>query len=46
MVCGPELPGLNHRVEIVAGVLASECRELMQAFFRERRATNSSLRSS
>jgi tRNA(adenine34) deaminase len=46
MVCGLELPGLNHRVEVVSGVRAAECRELMQAFFRERRAANSSLRSS
>jgi tRNA(adenine34) deaminase len=28
---------LNHRIEITSGVLAGECRELMQAFFRERR---------
>ncbi len=28
---------LNHRVEITSGVLADECRELMQGFFRERR---------
>jgi tRNA(adenine34) deaminase len=28
---------LNHRVEITSGVLADECRELMQKFFRERR---------
>ena len=28
---------LNHRVEIVSGVLADECRELMQSFFRSRR---------
>lgn len=28
---------LNHRIEIVQGVLESECRELMQEFFRERR---------
>jgi tRNA(adenine34) deaminase len=27
----------NHRPEIVAGVLAEECRELMQAFFRAKR---------
>ena len=31
-----ELP-LNHRVEVVSGVLQDECRELVQAFFRERR---------
>jgi tRNA(adenine34) deaminase len=36
-VRGAELPGLNHRVEVVGGVRAAECRELMQAFFRERR---------
>ena len=30
-------PSLNHRVEVVAGVQESECRELMQAFFRARR---------
>src|SRR6267143_52483 len=28
---------LNHRVEVIKGVLASECRELMQEFFRARR---------
>jgi tRNA(adenine34) deaminase len=34
---GAELPGHNHRVEVVSGVCEAECRELMQAFFRERR---------
>ena len=28
---------LNHRVEVIKGVLASECRELMQEFFQARR---------
>ena len=28
---------LNHRIEITSGVLADECRSLMQTFFRERR---------
>ena len=28
---------LNHKVEIIKGVLESECRELMQEFFRTRR---------
>jgi tRNA(adenine34) deaminase len=28
---------LNHRFDAVEGVLADECRELLQAFFRERR---------
>jgi tRNA(adenine34) deaminase len=31
---------LNHRIELTAGVLAAECRELMQAFFRVRRKSN------
>jgi tRNA(adenine34) deaminase len=30
-------PRLNHRFEVVEGVLADECREIVQAFFRERR---------
>ncbi len=30
-------PTLNHRFEITAGVLADECREVMQAFFRQKR---------
>ena len=34
---GGELPGLNHRFAVVSGVLEDECRELVQAFFRERR---------
>jgi tRNA(adenine34) deaminase len=29
---------LNHRVQIASGVLAAECRNLMQDFFRARRA--------
>jgi tRNA(adenine34) deaminase len=28
---------LNHRVEVSSGTLAEECRQLMQAFFRQRR---------
>jgi len=28
---------LNHRIEITAGVLEEECKEVMQDFFRERR---------
>jgi tRNA(adenine34) deaminase len=28
---------LNHRVEVIKGVLAPECRELMQNFFKARR---------
>ena len=36
-VRGGELPGLNHRFEVVAGVREDACRELMQSFFRDRR---------
>src|SRR5262245_8195991 len=36
-VRGGELPGHNHRFEVVSGVRESECRELLQAFFRDRR---------
>jgi tRNA(adenine34) deaminase len=28
---------LNHRVEVIRGVLESECRELIQEFFKQRR---------
>jgi tRNA(adenine34) deaminase len=34
---GGELPGHNHRFEIVAGVREEECRALMQEFFKARR---------
>jgi tRNA(adenine34) deaminase len=30
-------PRLNHQIEVVAGVCAEECRELMQSFFRSKR---------
>ena len=32
-----EAPSLNHRLEIVGGILEDDCRELIQAFFRSRR---------
>lgn len=32
-----ETPGLNHRFEAVGGVLAEECRALIQEFFQSRR---------
>jgi tRNA(adenine34) deaminase len=37
-VRGGDLPGHNHRFEIVAGVRDDECRDLIQQFFRDRRA--------
>ena len=36
-VAGGELPGLNHRFAVVAGVLEDDCRALVQEFFRTRR---------
>ncbi len=33
-----ETAGLNHRLMVIGGVLEEECRELIQEFFRERRA--------
>jgi tRNA(adenine34) deaminase len=36
-----EVPGLNHRLEVVGGVLEHECRTQMQEFFRARRGAES-----
>lgn len=36
-VSGGELPGHNHRFEVVSGIREAECRELMQEFFRRKR---------
>lgn len=33
-----EHAALNHRITVVSGVLAADCREVLQAFFREQRA--------
>ena len=32
-----ELPSLNHRIEVLGGVLEEECRAIIQEFFQERR---------
>jgi tRNA(adenine34) deaminase len=32
-------PKLNHKVEVTSGVLAARCMDLVQAFFRERRSS-------
>src|SRR5205085_670129 len=32
-----ELPGLNHRFDVIAGIREEECRALMQDFFKTRR---------
>jgi tRNA(adenine34) deaminase len=36
-VRGGDLPGHNHRFEVVAGIREEECRALLQTFFRVRR---------
>jgi tRNA(adenine34) deaminase len=33
-------PALNHQMQVSAGALAGRCMEMLQAFFRERRAEN------
>ena len=33
-------PAQNHHIEVLPGVLAGRCAELLQSFFRERRAEN------
>ncbi len=33
-------PGLNHQMEVKAGVLAGRCAEMLQSFFRARRGEN------
>ena len=32
-----EHPSWNHKIDVVSGVLESECREIVQRFFREKR---------
>jgi tRNA(adenine34) deaminase len=35
-------PALNHPMQVTAGVLAGRCMDMLQAFFRERRAEHAS----
>ncbi|RUO32788.1 tRNA adenosine(34) deaminase TadA [Aliidiomarina sanyensis] len=37
-------PQLNHQIEVVSGVLAAECSELLSDFFRTRRARKKALK--
>jgi tRNA(adenine34) deaminase len=37
-VRGHEIAGLNHRLTVTGGVLEAECRDLIQRFFRDKRA--------
>ena len=41
-----ETAGLNHRLVATGGVLEGECRDLMQAFFRDRRREGGGARDS
>jgi tRNA(adenine34) deaminase len=38
-VHGGDLPGHNHRFEVVSGIREEECRSLLQTFFRLRRGS-------
>jgi tRNA(adenine34) deaminase len=40
MTSAHQLPGLNHRLEVIPGVLADDCRAVLQRFFQSRRATS------
>jgi len=35
---GLDVPGLNHRFAITGGVLETECRDIIQQFFKDKRA--------
>jgi len=35
-----QMPQLNHRCDVNSGVLAQECSEVLQEFFRDKRAGN------
>lgn len=37
-------PGMNHRVEIMEGILRDECAGMLSAFFRQRRAEKKALK--
>jgi tRNA(adenine34) deaminase len=37
-VRGLDVPGLNHRFTITGGVLEAECRDIIQQFFKDKRA--------
>jgi len=37
-------PGMNHRVDIVEGILRDECAGMLSAFFRQRRAAKKALK--
>ncbi|NOT44364.1 MAG: tRNA adenosine(34) deaminase TadA [Acidobacteria bacterium] len=41
-----DTPGLNHRFTVTGGVLEDACRDLVQAFFRQRRSDARAVRTS
>ena len=38
-----ELPKLNHRVQVVSGVMEDECRAILQAYFKMKRGASASV---
>jgi len=40
-----QMPTLNHRCDIAAGVLQDECAGILQSFFRERRNSHNKIDS-
>ena len=38
--------GLNHHVEVTGGILEKECTEILKSFFKKRRASKKTVRSS
>lgn len=41
----PQVPRLNHHAEVVGGVLAQECGDLLRDFFRQRRSSERNVES-
>lgn len=42
MTSAHELAGLNHKLQVAGGVLEDDCRDILQSFFRGRRAAEAS----
>ncbi len=43
MTAAHDLPGLNHKLSAIGGVLEGECRDMIQGFFKARRAATPDL---
>ncbi len=37
-------PGMNHQVQVIEGILATECSAMLSAFFRQRRLEKKALK--